>query len=84
VILYYIKDDNNGPIDYIDKGNRYRVQSILFFNKLLIEVESRYWFIELEVACLVWVVRKVRYIILGNKLGIIVYIDYLVIVAIAK
>jgi hypothetical protein len=25
VMLYYIKNNDNGPIDYTDKGNRYRV-----------------------------------------------------------
>jgi hypothetical protein len=42
VILYHIKGDDNGLIDYIDKDNRYRVQPILFFSKLFIKIESRY------------------------------------------
>jgi hypothetical protein len=84
VMLYYMEGDDNGSIDYIDKGNRHRVQPILFFSKLFTGAESRYWPTELEVACLVWAVRKVRHIILSSKLGTIVYTDYSAIVAIAK
>jgi hypothetical protein len=79
-----MEDDNNGPIDHTDKGNRHRVQPILFLSKLLIRAESRYWPTELKIACLVWAVRKVRHIIFSSKLGTIVYTDHSAIVAIAK
>ncbi len=48
-----MKDDEEGSLDYIVKGNRQKVQFILFFNKILTDVETRYWLIKLEVACLV-------------------------------
>jgi hypothetical protein len=48
-----MEGNDNGPIDYIDKSNRHRIQPILFFSKLFTEIESRYWLTELEVACLV-------------------------------
>jgi hypothetical protein len=84
VMLYHMEGDDNGPIDHTDKGNRHRIQPILFLSKLLTGAESRYWPTELEVACLVWAVRKVRHIILSSKLGTIVYTDHSAIVAIAK
>lgn len=39
------------------------VEPIMFLSRLLTPTEKHYWAIELEVSCLVWVVRKIRQMI---------------------
>ena len=48
---------------------RLAIRPIIYFSKQCIEAELRYWPIELEVACLVWVLKRIRLIILSNKSG---------------
>ena len=50
------------------------------FNK----TEKRYWFIELKIADLVWIVRRVRHIIKIIKHTIVIFINYVVNISIAK
>ena len=56
----------------------------MFFNKILSSVETKYWLIELEVACLVWILKKVRYIVESTELLTIVYIDYSITIDITR
>ena len=56
----------------------------MFFSKILSSVEAKYWLIELKVACLVWILKKVRYIIESTELLTIIYIDYSVTIDIAR
>ena len=48
------------------------VQPILFLSRSLKGGEPRYWPTELEMACLVWVVRKLRTLITSSRTGHIV------------
>ena len=52
------------------------VQPILFLSKLLTDAETRYWPTELEVAALVWAIRKVRHLVEAADLPTIVYTDH--------
>lgn len=59
-------------------------QPILFLSKTLARAELRYWPIEVEVAALVWVVKKIRHLIEASELHIVVYVDQQAILDIAK
>lgn len=60
-------------------------QPILFLSRLLTEAESRYWPTELEVAGLVWVVKKIRYTIEATLLPTtIIYTNHSATVSIVK
>jgi hypothetical protein len=53
-------------------------------NKLFIDIEFRYWFIEFEFAYIIWIVQKIRYFIIEFKYEIVIYTDHLSIVDIIK
>ena len=56
------------------------LQSILFLNRQLTSAEIRYWSIELKMTDIVWVVKKIRYLIkvvIASRV-IIVYTDHFV------
>ena len=72
VMIYHIADDSKNDI-----FARTAVQSILFFNKLLNEAEINYWFIELKVADIVWIVKHIKHMIDSFKQSLtIIYIDH--------
>lgn len=52
------------------------VELILFLSRVINGVESRYWLTELELAGIVWVVRKIRYMIEFLSALMIVFTDY--------
>jgi hypothetical protein len=39
------------------------IKSIVYWNKILISVKERYWFIKLEIAAVVWIVKKLHHMI---------------------
>ena len=63
---------------------RNAVQSIMFLSKLMTSVKTRYWSIELKIAELIWVLRKIRHLIKFIKIFIIIYIDHEAALDIAK
>ena len=56
----------------------------MFFSKILSSVKAKYWLIKLEVACLVWILKKVRHIIESTELLTIMYIDYFITIDITR
>ena len=58
VVIYYLKGDPEGT-----EIMRSDMQPILFLSKLLNQAEKHYWPTELEVATLVWTLKKVHYIL---------------------
>ncbi|KAJ5675356.1 hypothetical protein N7462_008253 [Penicillium macrosclerotiorum] len=52
-------------------------QPVLFLSRLLSQAETRYWPTELEVACLVWVLKKTRHLIEAAPIDLppIIYTD---------
>lgn len=46
-----------------ESPNQKSMKPILFLSRLLTDTETRYWPTELEIAGLVWVVKKIRHII---------------------
>ena len=59
-MVYHVKGDAGG-------FNRTAVQPIMFLSKMLNQAEQNYWPTELEVAGIVWVVRKIRHMIESSK-----------------
>ena len=60
------------------------VEPILFLSRMLTPAESRYWLKELEVACLVWTVKKIRHMIEASDHPTIIYMDHGASLAIAR
>ena len=63
---------------------RKSVRSFMFFSRLLNSVETRYWFIELEFAELIWILKKIRHLVKSTDTITIVYIDHDAALDIAK
>ena len=76
---------------YHDRENREKdfartdVQPIMFLSKMLNQAERNYWPTELEIAGIVWVVRKIRHMIESSKIPLtIIYTDYSAAIPISK
>ena len=79
-MIYYVKEGT----DTSKYPPRTAVQPIMFLSRLLRGPELNYWPTELEIAGMVWVVRKVRHLIESSTKPVIIYIDYGANVGIAK
>lgn len=81
VILYHVAgnewDEKTPP-------PRDKIQPILYLSKRLTEAETRYWPTELEVAGLVWLVRKLRHYFEDSKDPIMIFTDHSATTGIAK
>lgn len=61
------------------------VQPIMFLSKLLNEAEKNYWPTELEVAGIVWVVKKIRHMIESSSVPpVVIYTDHSAAVPISR
>ena len=60
VMMYHVKKSINW--DKKDYSSRKTIKSILFLNRLLFNVEIKYWFTELELNDIIWVLRKIRHL----------------------
>ena len=63
---------------------RTNIRPIMFLSRLLTDAERNYWPTELEVAGLVWAVRKIRHLIESSKSSVVVYTDHSATVDICK
>ena len=48
----------------------------MFLSKLLTKAEMNYWPIELKMATLIWVIKKIRHLVESSKYSIIIQIDH--------
>lgn len=80
IMMYHVRDDKISA-KYSVRRN---VQFVLFLSRFLISVENRYWSIELKIAELVWILRKIRHLIDFFKQSTIIYIDHEAFLSIAK
>jgi hypothetical protein len=78
-MIYHV----NGELNYLgsktDKKTpppRTLVEPIMFLSRLLNIHEQRYWPTELEVACLIWVLRKVRHLVEASKHPTVIWTDH--------
>ena len=79
VTIFHVKNDKKIFI----KNN---IEFILFFNKIFTLIEIKYWFTKLKIVDLIWLVKKIRYIIeiVVVTFQIIIYINYSIITNIVK
>lgn len=77
---YHVQGDPQETSDI----KRNKIQPILFLSKVLSPAERRYWPTELEVAGIVWSVRKLRHIIQSSRAPVIIFSDHSATVGIAK
>lgn len=69
---------------YTTTNKRVKIRPIMFLSRLLTDAERNYWPTELEVAGLVWTVRKIRHLIESSKSKVVVYTDHSATIDIAK
>ena len=80
VMIYHVKGDPQG-----DSYPRADIQPILFLSKLLNAAETRYWPTELEVAALVWTLRKISHLLIQTAdKRVIIFTDHSATTDIAK
>ena len=79
-MVYHCKNEQQAK----DPPNQTSVEPILFLSKLLNEAESRYWPTELEIAGLVWTIRKIRHLVEASERPTIVYTDHAATLGIVK
>ena len=85
-IIYHVQNTELSTTKYstTEYSSKRNVQSIFFFSRLLTSTKTRYWSIELEVAELVWVLRKIRHLIESSKHATIVHTNHEITLSIAK
>ncbi len=79
-MIYHLKG-NLATGDYLA---RKAVEPILFLSRLLNPAETRYWPTELELAGIVWVLRKIRHMIESSKHPTLIFTDHGAALGIAK
>ena len=81
-MIYHVKQTWI-EVEYFSRDS---IESILFLNRLMIFVESRYWSTKLKLVDIVWVLKKIRHMIevVDFVLLIVVYIDHDFVLRIVK
>ena len=81
-VVYHVEED----LKKITEFSCHKIQLILFLSKLLTSVEWNYWFIEMKMTELVWIMWKTKHLIesVSSKLTTIVFTDYSVTIFIAQ
>ena len=78
-MVYHVEGDPDGDFP------RTKVQRIMFLSRCLNGAEKNYWPTELEVAEIVWVVRKIRHLIESSECPpTIIYTDHSAAVPISR
>lgn len=79
-MVYHLKGKGISAGEY---PKRSQVQPILFLSRLLKDAETRYWPTELEIAGIVWVLRKIRHMV-ESAPRTVIYTDHGSALGIAK
>jgi hypothetical protein len=72
-VLYHVKDESASGEGY---PKRSQIEPIMFLSRMLGTAERNYWPTELEIAGIVWVLRKCRHMIESCQLTTRVYTDH--------
>jgi hypothetical protein len=64
--------------------NQQQLSQLFCLSKILISVEKRYWFIQLEIAAIVWVIKKLHHMFCASKSLTIIWIDHSITTVIIK
>jgi hypothetical protein len=88
VMIYHVKDDeenlsNKSSIN-TTYSSRSKMQFILFLNRFLKSIEKSYWSIELKVAEIVFIIKKIRHMIEFFKKSTIFFTNHEAILSIVK
>ncbi len=81
IMIYHVKNENDQVTLYFSKSN---ILLILFLSRQLKFVEKNYWSIELEIANIVFIIRKIRHMIESFKKLIILFTNHESAVSIVK
>ena len=87
VMIYYIKKKWLRKIFADEKHDYFShivMKFILFLNRVLNSIEIKYWFIKLKIIDIIWILKKVRHLIKTSTSITMIYIDYDVVLKIAK
>ena len=80
--IYYAKmnltktSSNNTAESNISEQNK--TEFILFLSQLLSDAETQYWFIELKIADIIWIIKKVCHMIKTAEKFTIIYTDHFI------
>lgn len=81
-MIYHVKDF---VVDNTKLISRIFVELILFLSRMLNTAEANYWLTELEVANIVWIIKRVRHLIdFTDVSSIIIYIDHSTAISISR
>ena len=58
VMIYHMQNNHDSLLNHTVKENWQKIESILFFSKLLTDAEIQYWHIKLKIVCLIWIIKK--------------------------
>ena len=87
-IYHVFIDLKNFQDKFFNKKNFHSKKSemklIIFFNRKFINAETRYWSIEMKIAALVWIIKKIKHFIETTEHFIVIYIDHSATAAIAQ
>lgn len=75
VTVYHIKDVTN-PENITTPPSRTALEPIMFLSKMLSTAEKNYWPTELEMAGLIWAVRKLRLMISSSDFPVTIFTDH--------
>jgi hypothetical protein len=81
VMIYHVKNDEENFFAY---SSRSKIEFILFLSRQLKSVEKNYWFTELKIANIVFIIRKIRHMIESFKKFTILFTDHESVLRIAK
>ena len=81
VMIYHLKEPPATGITKFTKGS---IEPIMFLSKALTTAESKYWPTEMEVACLVWAIKKTRHMVEAAQQPTIIVTDHSSTVSIAQ
>ena len=85
VMIYHVKENWLRKIfSKVEYSSRATIESILFLNRLLILVETRYWLTKLELVDIVWVLKKIRHIVETTNLSTMIYTNHDAVLDIVK
>ena len=76
IMLYYVKEVFFKNLSSENFSLKHVIESILFFNRFITLTKFKYWLTKLEIARIVWILRKIRHIVEISSRKIIIYIDY--------
>ena len=62
-MMFHVVDDSKND----EKFSKNQIQFIMFLNKRLLFVETKYWFTKFEMTGVIWVVKKIRHFIKSCK-----------------